>query len=143
MRKLEKDSIDELAGVLATFYSRASTSESINRVGSWQTVRIDCEENFGQMTKFVPEIIDERMFLIIQAATRAFLQRRQALFQRRVEHGKIRDCHGDLRSGHIYFTDGIKIIDCVEFNDRFRYVDITSDLAFLAMDLDFEGYPLP
>ncbi|MBT8364189.1 MAG: AAA family ATPase, partial [Deltaproteobacteria bacterium] len=119
----------------------AFTSESINTVGSWETVRINCEENFRQMTKFVSEIIDERIFLIIQAATRAFLQRRQALFKRRVKHGKIRDCHGDLRTGHIYFTDGIKIIDCIEFNDRFRYVDITSDLGFLAMDLDFEGYP--
>ena len=140
-KKLESGSIDELAGVLAKFYSRASTSESINTVGSLETVRINCEENFRQTEKFVPEVIDERMFLIIQAATRAFLQRRRLLFQRRVEHGKIRDCHGDLRAGHIYFADGIKIIDCIEFNNRFRYADITSDLAFLAMDLDCEGYP--
>jgi aminoglycoside phosphotransferase family enzyme/predicted kinase len=140
-RKLEKGPIDALAGVLAKFYTRASTSESINTVGSLETLRINCEENFRQTEKFVPEIIDEHMFLIIQAATRAFLQRRRSLFQRRVERGKIRDCHGDLRAGHIYFTDGIKIIDCIEFNDRFRYADITSDLAFLAMDLDFEGYP--
>lgn len=137
-RKLEKGSIDALAGVLAKFYSQASTSESINTVGCRDTVSINCEENFRQTEKFVSKIIDERLFLIIQAATRAFLQRRRSLFQRRVEHGKIRDCHGDLRSGHIYFSDGIKIIDCIEFNDRFRYADITSDLAFLAMDLDFE-----
>ena len=140
-RKLEKGSINELAGVLAKFYSRASTSESIDTVGCRETLRINCEENFRQTTKFVPEIIDQRMFLIIQVATRAFLQRKQALFQRRIEHGKIRDCHGDLRAGHIYFADGIKITDCIEFNDRFRYADITSDLAFLTMDLDFEGYP--
>ena len=140
-RKLEKSSIDALAGLLAKFYSQASTSESINTVGCRETVSINCEENFRQTEKFVPEIIDEHVFLIIRAATRAFLQRRKALFQRRVEHGKIRDCHGDLRTGHIYFTDGIKIIDCIEFNDRFRYADITSDLAFLAMDLDFERYP--
>jgi aminoglycoside phosphotransferase family enzyme/predicted kinase len=139
-RKLEKGSIDELAGVLAKFYSRASTSESINTVGSRETVSINCEENFRQTEQFVPQVIDERMFLIIQSATRAFLQRRKALFQRRVEHGKIRDCHGDLRTGHIYFTGDIKIIDCIEFNDRFRYADITSDLAFLAMDLDFEEF---
>ena len=140
-RKLENGSIAELAGVLAKFYSRASTSESIKTVGSWQTVSINCEENFRQTAKFVPEIIEERMFLIIQAATLAFLKRRRSLFRRRVEHGKMRDCHGDLRTGHIYFADGIKIIDCIEFNDRFRHADITSDLAFLAMDLDFEGYP--
>jgi hypothetical protein len=63
------------------------------------------------------------------------------LFKQRVNAGKIRDCHGDLRSGHIYFTDDIQIIDCIEFNERFRYSDITSDLAFLIMDLDYEGFP--
>jgi hypothetical protein len=81
------------------------------------------------------------MFQIIRAATRSFLLRRKGLFQRRIEDKKMRDCHGDLRTGHIYFTNGVQIIDCIEFNDRFRYADITSDLAFLAMDLDFEGYP--
>ncbi len=139
--KLKSVSIDKLAGVLAEFYSQASINESIKTVGCRETVRINCEENFEQTEKFVTKEIDERMFSIIQAATRAFLKRRKELFERRVQYGKIRDCHGDLRTGHIYFTDGIKIIDCIEFNDRFRYADIASDLAFLAMDLDFEGYP--
>jgi hypothetical protein len=49
------------------------------------------------------------------------LHRRKVLFKQRVTAGKIRDCHGDLRSGHIYLTDGIQIIDFIEFNERFRY----------------------
>lgn len=53
------------------------------------------------------------MFLVIQGAARAFLQRRRSLFQRRVERGEIRDCHGDLRAGHIYFADGIYITGTV------------------------------
>jgi predicted kinase len=68
------------------------------------------------------------------------LRRWQELFEHRIEKDKIRDCHGDLRSGHVYFTDEIQILDCIEFNERFRCGDITSDLAFLAMDLDFEGF---
>jgi aminoglycoside phosphotransferase family enzyme len=28
------------------------------------------------------------------------------------------------------------IDDCIEFNDRFRYGDVASEVAFLAMDLD-------
>ena len=43
--------------------------------------------------------------------------------------------------GHVYFVECIQIIDCIEFNERFRYGDVTSDLAFLAMDLDFNGFP--
>ena len=31
------------------------------------------------------------------------------------------------------------IFDCIEFNERFRYCDVASDIAFLAMDLDYHG----
>ena len=50
-----------------------------------------------------------------------------------------RDCHGDLHLEHIHLApDSIHIFDCIEFNDRFRFLDVANDLAFLAMDLDFE-----
>ena len=52
--------------------------------------------------------------------------------------GRIRDCHGDLRTNAVCFEDGICIFDCIEFNERFRYCDVASDLAFLAMDMDFQ-----
>jgi aminoglycoside phosphotransferase family enzyme/predicted kinase len=139
--KLDRDSVDELARVLAKFYQQSSTGDNINNLGTWSTICTNTEENFSQTEQFTGNLLDEHMFLIIRAATRSFLIRRKALFDRRVERDKIRDCHGDLRTGHIYFSDGIQIIDCIEFNDRFRYADITSDLAFLTMDLDFEGYP--
>ena len=38
---------------------------------------------------------------------------------------------------HICLTVPIIIFDCIEFNDRFRYSDIFSDIAFLMMDLEF------
>ncbi len=59
--------------------------------------------------------------------------------ERRVRGGWIKDCHGDLRSESVCFTDSIVIFDCIEFNDRFRYIDTASDIGFLAMDLDFHG----
>jgi aminoglycoside phosphotransferase family enzyme len=40
---------------------------------------------------------------------------------------------------HVCLTEPIILIDCIEFNDRFRYSDTASDLAFLLMDLDFHG----
>jgi len=139
--KLETDFIRQLARVLAGFYQNAAGGENISRIGSRKTVWLNNEENFRQTEQFVGDYLDGRMVQIIRAATRAFLTRRSALFDRRIQQRKIRDCHGDLRLGHIYFYNGIQIIDCIEFNDRFRYADTTSDLAFLAMDLDFEGHP--
>jgi predicted kinase len=55
--------------------------------------------------------------------------------------GRIRDCHGDVHSAHVCFTNGICIFDCIEFNERFRYADACSEVAFLAMDIDFHGHP--
>ncbi|QTA92752.1 AAA family ATPase [Desulfonema magnum] len=140
--EIDKKVIEELARVLAEFYSQASTGERVNAVGTWETIQANCEENFSLSERFAGKLFDERIFQIVRAASRSFLRRRKALFQHRIEHGKIRDCHGDLRTDHIYFTDdGIRIIDCIEFNERFRYQDITCDLAFLTMGLDYEGFP--
>jgi uncharacterized protein len=139
--EIEETKIHQLAGKLVDFYGQAAVDEKKLPLGSWDTVHANCEENFSQTEMFIGHIIDERLFRIIQQATRSFLQKRRALFADRLAAAKIRDCHGDLRTGHIYFADGIKIIDCIEFNDRFRYTDIACDLAFLAMDIDFEGFP--
>ena len=54
----------------------------------------------------------------------------------------IRDCHGDLRAEHIYRKEKpekLQIIDCIEFNPEFRYIDVAAEVAFLAMDLDRLG----
>jgi hypothetical protein len=67
--------------------------------------------------------------------------RDEARFQARIASKRVRDGHGDLRLEHVYFEpDGsIAIIDCVEFNDRFRFGDVCSDVAFLSMDLAWHG----
>jgi aminoglycoside phosphotransferase family enzyme/predicted kinase len=140
--KLDGGSIQSLARMLAQFYKAAKTGPEIDVVGSWKTVWSNCEENFVQTQEFAGSVIDPRKFQIIQSVTRSFLRRRKSLFDQRLLEGKIRECHGDLRTGHIYFTpNGIQVIDCIEFNKRFRYQDVASDLAFLAMDLDFSEFP--
>jgi len=139
---IDDASIAALARLLADFYAAAETSERIDAFGSCKQVERNCEENFEQMDPFCGKWIQRRMFGSIRSATRSYLKRRKSLFRRRIEKGRVRDCHGDLRAEHIYFTDaGIQILDCIEFNDRFRYGDVTADLAFLAMDLDFIGFP--
>ena len=53
--------------------------------------------------------------------------------------GRVREGHGDLRAEHICLVGKIEIFDCVEFDAALRYGDIASDIAFLAMDLDFSA----
>ena len=75
----------------------------------------------------------------IKYYTDNFLKENRNLFYKRMQDGRIRDCHGDVHAQHICFHEGIQIFDCIEFNDRFRYCDVASEVAFLAMDLDFLG----
>jgi aminoglycoside phosphotransferase family enzyme len=55
------------------------------------------------------------------------------------------DTHGDLHLDHVYLfpdkgpPDDMAIIDCIEFNERFRFADPVADMAFLVMDLLFHG----
>ncbi|MRR17265.1 MAG: aminoglycoside phosphotransferase, partial [Deltaproteobacteria bacterium] len=38
-------------------------------------------------------------------------------------------------------ADEIIVFDCIEFNERFRFSDVAAEVAFLTMDLDYNGYP--
>ncbi len=139
--KIDRKTIDQLTHKLIEFYGDAPTGEGIDSYGALETIWANCEENFLQLERFAGNIIDARMFRIIQSATQSFLHRSKVLIKQRKDAGKIRDCHGDLRTGHVYWVDGIQIIDCIEFNERFRYSDITADLAFLIMDIEYRGFP--
>lgn len=129
--------LDALARVLAEFYTAADPAPEF---GEWDLIRKNCEDNFTALAPFGDKWLDPRSLEIVRAATRAFLFRKRALFDHRRDQGGIRDCHGDLKAEHIYFLDGVRIIDCIEFSAAFRCQDIASDLAFLMLDLDFENF---
>lgn len=137
--RLDAHMIRALAERLAGFYQSARSAWRIDQLGAWETVAANCEENFIQTEPFAGSILDRGPFETVRRATRDFLEFQRPLFERRVQEGRIRDCHGDLRTDHIYFLDRIQVIDCIEFNERFRFSDVAADLAFLAMEMDFMG----
>lgn len=138
--KIDDTAVNRLARKLARFYERAAAGHEIDHFGTKEAIAGNCRENFQQLRQAGREEITRRYLQIIEAATRDFLEKNQDLLEKRISNGRIRDGHGDLRTDHVYFTeDEIQIIDCIEFNDRFRYSDVACDLAFLAMDLDFQG----
>ncbi|MFQ6124706.1 MAG: phosphotransferase [Candidatus Heimdallarchaeota archaeon] len=131
--------IDELAKKIAEFHAKAETGELINNFGSLETIKFNWDENFDQTYDFIGRTINSSQFDLIHQKIQTFLKENQPLFRTRIEDGRIRDCHGDLHSGNIFIADRIYIFDCIEFNQRFRYSDVTADVAFLAMDLDFRN----
>jgi aminoglycoside phosphotransferase family enzyme len=68
-----------------------------------------------------------------------FIRKNRIMMEGRAGDGMVRECHGDLHSRNVFFQDGIKIVDCIEFSRDFRCIDVASDVAFMAMDLDYAG----
>jgi len=65
-----------------------------------------------------------------------FHEKNIRLFKKRQEEGFVRECHGDLHSANVILADKTYIFDCIEFNPDFRNIDVASEIAFMAMDLD-------
>ncbi len=137
--KVSAEMMTRLAEKLVTFHQQAETNERINAFGKVDTIIQNTGENFDQTEKYLGKTISSHQYQQIKDYTRDFIKENTALFHKRIEEGRIRDCHGDLHTAHICFENGICIYDCIEFNDRFRYGDIASEVAFLAMDLDHHG----
>jgi hypothetical protein len=131
--------LGQVAGLMADFHSRAATCPAISMYGSLYGVRTNTDENFNQTVKYIGTLIPEKSHRLIKEYSDEFLLSHVSLFNSRVSGGKIRDCHGDLHAAHVCFSDNIYIYDCIEFNDRFRYCDTASEIAFLAMDIDRYG----
>lgn len=140
-RAVTDDDLKALGRHLAEFYSQSDGSPEIDHFGDPEVIAFNMEENFRQVGPFVDEALERDRWDFIRQVSRTFFRNRHMLFKDRVSNRRIRDGHGDLRTEHIYFYGGIQVIDCIEFNDRFRYGDVVSDLSFLVMDLESLGYP--
>ena len=85
--------------------------------------------------------VHEAVFARTRSLTEEALARLRFLIEWRAEHDVPRDTHGDLHLDHVYyFADrdppgDLVIIDCIEFNERFRFIDPVADMAFLVMGL--------
>jgi hypothetical protein len=135
----QREHLEMVARRLATFHRSARSSLHISSFGSAERFKVNTDENFQQTQPYINVTIPAEVFEGLRAWTESFFEEKEALFERRVTQGSIRDCHGDLHMEHICIDEEIQIFDCIEFNDRFRYSDTLCDIAFLIMDLEFHG----
>ena len=132
-----------VAHKLVAFHQTAETNDNIGAFGKLDAITVNTEENFTQTEKYIGNTISQERYQHIKDYTESFIKKNASLFHKRIADGRIRDCHGDLHAAHVCFAHDIYIYDCIEFNDRFRYCDIASEIAFLAMDLDHYGRARP
>jgi aminoglycoside phosphotransferase family enzyme/predicted kinase len=139
------DSIEELARRLAEFHARATSGGMVARGGSFEAVARNALENFEQSAGRVGSTLSSSTFERLKSLTEKALADLRDIIADRAVRGVPRDTHGDLRLEHVYWfpqrrpPDDWLVVDCIEFNDRYRHADPIAELAFLAMELMLEG----
>jgi aminoglycoside phosphotransferase family enzyme/predicted kinase len=134
--------MQSLGRLVADFHARAETSPEIESFGSLDTVRHNWDENFEQTEPFIGRTLTHRTWDLCKRDIERYMRVYADLFEMRVKDGWIRDCHGDLQTDDIFIdpeTGAAKVLDCIEFNERFRFSDTLADIAFLSMDLRNRG----
>lgn len=133
--------IDAIASMLADFHARAGDGAA-SGWGSVEAITRNVRENFAEADASAEGLLSAGHAREIEHRQLGFLRDRVRTFERRIADGRIRDGHGDLRLEHVYLGDEgeLTILDCIEFNDRFRFADVCADVAFLSMDLAAHGH---
>jgi len=132
--------IDRIARRLCTFYRETEATPETAEAGWIEKLRVNVDENFEQTEAYVGSVFSRPAFEALRFFFNREFDRRAALFHRRRAGGYVIEGHGDLRLDHAHLTEErVCILDCIEFNERFRRLDVANDVAFLAMDLDVAG----
>ena len=131
--------LDRLSETLARFYRAATPvflSAGVQLADCWHNLafnyRVLADPRFA---------LPRGLIARIDRAQRLFLHRRGHLIADRLRHRRIVDGHGDLRPEHIWLDDKVRIIDCLEFNDRLRVVDPFDEIAYLSLECERLGAP--
>jgi aminoglycoside phosphotransferase family enzyme len=135
------DDIKRLGRRLAEIYAAIPSDDKARSFGGLDTISFNIIENFDQTRGYIGGPVSADDFALIESWSLKFMEDNIRLFEMRLNGGFIKEGHGDLHLQHIFLFGGnITILDCIDFNERFRYGDAAQDIAFLAMDLDYNGY---
>ena len=136
-----RDHLRDLARSVAAFHAAARRDPDVTAEGSRDALGARWAANIEQVRAQrglpAPETVDA-----VDRLAARFLAGRGPLFADRCADGRIVDGHGDLIADDVFcLDDGPRALDCLEFDDKLRYVDGLDDVAFLAMDLERLGRP--
>jgi hypothetical protein len=134
--RLDPTALRRVAATLAEFHARARCDAHTAAFGSVDAIRRNVAENFAQSRRYPVPGVTPALVRAVRRWQDRFLAERSAVFEARREAGRVRDGHGDLRLDQMYRErDRFLVLDCIDFNERFRYEDVASDIAFLSMDV--------
>jgi uncharacterized protein len=134
--------VDELVRLLAPFHAGAAVADPRGRLGSPAQVHAPLQDSLNDLERLVGTPQDRQRVHALRAWEAAAYRGLAPTMAERLATGRVRECHGDLHLGNVTLIDGrTTVFDGIEFNDDFRWIDVMSDVAFMAMDLHACGLP--
>ncbi|MDA8273667.1 MAG: AAA family ATPase [Deltaproteobacteria bacterium] len=156
--KNKLDVLKKVAKRIYLFHKNANSSKRISGFGKAEVYTENWDDNFLAVRKLLNSFKDDikgqvnikSFFDILNYMEKFYNEFLQSVMfnefvNLRIKNGFIRDLHGDLRMEHIAVIGrerikGVCLMDCVEFNEKFRNQDLYLDTAFLLMDFEFHGF---
>lgn len=138
--RLKSGTVRAIAEKIAKFHERAAKDRGWI-YGSAAAVARIAIGNLAETEQFIGNTLTPEQSAALERFDQRFTASHWEALNERVRAGRVCEGHGDLRCEHVFVParGEIAIIDCVEFDERLRYADVASDLAFLAMDLERIG----
>ena len=121
----------EIAGVqerleIADVHTPWGTAQTVA-----DTIHMNLEQVCSHRADTAPRIEALRQWVDAQIAVR------REVFADRRATGRVRQCHGDLHLANLVrHEERFVAFDSIEFSEVLRWIDVASDVAFLAMDLE-------
>jgi aminoglycoside phosphotransferase family enzyme/predicted kinase len=139
--ELHEDHMRALAGKIAKFHERVDVADPKSPFADSEHLRGEVMENFDSLDATALPAETVSMLEDLRRWSAHALVELGPRFRSRKQSGMVRECHGDMHLANMaLLNDRVTIFDALEFNENFRWIDVQSELAFLAMDLDYRGF---
>lgn len=136
--RVERRQVEAIARILADFHSRVD--EAPRGYGSLRTIKDNFRPAFDARPIVEKLLRGGSRLAAVESKVLAFMRIQGSVFKKRASEGRIRDCHGDVRTKNIFLHEGeVFIFDAIEFNPALSRCDVAAEVAFLAMDLSYFG----
>lgn len=133
---LEPEQISRLAHDVAELHGRIAVAAPDSAFGTPQSIHAHAAQNFAQIRPLLATEAQRAELNALAHWTQAEFSRLEPTFFQRQRDGFVRECHGDMHAGNMVVIDGrIRLFDCIEFNEAFRWIDVMSEVAFFVMDM--------
>ncbi len=139
--ELQAVQVDHIADLLADFHGHADVASNKAIYGEAEDIHHWFLENFEHIGPLLDDECRQQQLQSLWEWGQQQWQSNLAVMRQRKEQGFIRECHGDLHLGNMVLIDNkVTAFDCIEFNDKLRWIDVISEAAFVMMDLLHRGH---